>query len=272
MSYGLLRGDVFKLCREDIKAFVQLLLQGNCFFRKCGGYSLQGKSFSLTWYFFFSFQFLSHPILSSNKIKMSLSPVFNDSPFQVLRQYPVQVAAPLFAEPQGSPIKPSMCFDTGTEVARWTPVPTALWSRESRRGELETGLRISGEKWPRRHPSFSPAPLYSPFLLIWGKNGKIPKAALPEDTQAGGSSCGRKGRIPLNLCVALAPPTLRLTPRRKKSASAEKTRCLLCGWLLGNSGKMFPSGRLQNGASWYRNEGRFLKVGGELSSASICLF
>lgn len=73
---------------------------------------------------------------------MSLSPVFSDSPCQVLQQFPVPAAAPLFAEPQWSPIKPSTCFDTGTEVARWTPVPTALWSCESWRGQLETGRAV----------------------------------------------------------------------------------------------------------------------------------
>lgn len=211
---------------------------------------------------------------------MFLSPVFNDSPFQVLQQYPVHAAAPLFAEPQWSPIKPSMCFDTGTEVARWTPVPTALWSCKSQRGELETGRAVQpAAAWGSQvRNGLTAIPLFlqhlSILVLSWfgGSMERSPKAALTEDTQAGGSSYGRKGRILLNLYVALAPPPLWLTHRRKKSVSAEKTRCLLCGWLLGNSGKMFPSGRLQNGASWYRNEGRFLKVGGDLSSASICLF
>lgn len=54
---------------------------------------------------------------------------------------------------------------------------------------------------------FSGTYLFS-FSSDLGKNGKVPKAALTEDTQAGGSSYGRKGRILLNLYVALALPRL----------------------------------------------------------------
>lgn len=121
---------------------------------------------------------------------MSLSPVFSDSPCQVLQQFPVQAAAPLFAEPQWSPIKPSMCFDTGTEVARWTPVPTALWSCESGRGELETGRAVPATApGSQVRNGLTTIPLFlqhlSILILSWfGDEWKGPRGS-PEGGQPG---------------------------------------------------------------------------------------